>query len=392
MIAIKKARVDAQAEEARRLGLELDSDDDPAGVVRKLYRSPEGFLLLLSEFTGLQNRIDKYEILFWSQRERLFHCLGKRLRDLFTDDQIITDWVVALMGAVYGDDPPEEKVQAIGEVFDGMLPPWMDISEYQVRIDVLVAAVAGRQESIERVKAYLAAAIRDVTDRLKRAKARARRELKLELQGAWVDDTPSGARRLSYRRGHDRAYESSLKRLKTLQEERRDQGGSPEDDPDDGTAPGETGAAEAGPPVETTGGDGFGPIAPSGKHEIRNPKSEITPLNPQAPSFNQPLRPLENEPIRSVPRDGGDAGFRGSESGVTFAPEGSLVPTIVSDPVPAAAVDRLEIVTNEPKLSRSEAPPSPSPEPQARARFRRWKRLARMTMASANPPSGPPRA
>ena len=152
MIAIKKARVDGQAEEARQLGLELDSDDDPAGVVRKLHRSPAGCLLLLNEFTGLHNRIDKYEILFWSQRERLFHCLGKRLRDLFTDDQMITDWVVALMGAVYGDAPPEEKTQAIGEVFEGMLPPWMDVIEYQVRIDHLVAAVAGRKESIERVK------------------------------------------------------------------------------------------------------------------------------------------------------------------------------------------------------------------------------------------------
>jgi len=249
---------------------------------------------LLNEFTGLQNRIDKYGILFWSQRERLFHCLGKRLRDLFTDDQIITDWVVALMGAVYGDAPPEEKTQAIGEVFDGMLPPWMDVIEYQVRIDSLVAAVAGRKESIERVRSYLAAAIRDVTDRLKRAKARARRELKLELQSAWVDDTPSGARRLSYRRGHDRSYESSLKRLKTLQQERRDEGGSPEDDPDDGIAPDETPAPEAGPAVDTTGEDGLGasglgvgdsndPGAPSGKHEIRNPKRVLPRPAPQAP-------------------------------------------------------------------------------------------------------------
>ena len=94
----------------------------------------------------------KYGILFWSQRERLFHVLGKRLRDLFTDDKVINDWVVALMGVVHGDAPVEEQVQAIGEVLEGMRPPWMGDFEYQVRLEHLVAEVAGRKESIERVK------------------------------------------------------------------------------------------------------------------------------------------------------------------------------------------------------------------------------------------------
>jgi len=153
------------------------------------------------------------------------------------------------------------------------------------------------------VRSYLAAAIRDVKDRLKRAKARARRELKLELQSAWVDDTPSGARRLSYRRGHDRSYEAALKRLDKLKKERPDEGGSPEDDPDDGIETDETQATEPGPVVETTGEDGPGAsglgvgdsadtdtgsatthdIAPSGKHEIRNPKRVLPRPAPQAP-------------------------------------------------------------------------------------------------------------
>ena len=178
---------------------------------------------MLNEFTGLQNRILKYEILFWSQRERLFHLLGRRQRDLFTYDQTITGWVVALLGAVYGDAPAEEKVQAIGEVLEGLRPPWMEVIEYQVRIESLVAAVAGREASIERVKSYVAVAISDLKVRLRRAKAKDRRELKLQLESAWVDDTVAGARRLNYRLGHDRSYESSLKRLKKLQTERREE-------------------------------------------------------------------------------------------------------------------------------------------------------------------------
>ena len=382
MIALKKARVDGQAEEARRLGLELDSDDDPAGVVRKLHRSPEGCLLLLNEFTCLHNRILKYEILFWSQRERLFHLLGRRQRDLFTDDQTITDWMVALMGAVYGDAPPEEKVQSIGEVLEGLRPAWMDVIEYQVRIDHLVAAVAGREASIERVRSYLAAAIRDLQDRLKRAKARARRALKLKLESAWVDDTVAGARRLNYRLGHVRSYESSLKRLKKLQTERREEGGPPDDDPEDGIAPDETPAPEAGPVVETTEdgleatGLGVGESdgtdtgvaatnAPSGKHEIRDPKSEMNPAKPGAPSPVRPLGRDESEPVFAAPNVGVGMGASVSAVDVTIDSSVSSASIKVNDPLPAAAENWLESDTKEPKSPLTEDPLLPTSGPHA---------------------------
>ena len=251
MIDIKKAHVDRQAEEARLLGLELDSDLDPEGVVRKLHRSPAGCNLLLNEFKCLSDCMTKYGVVFWTQRERLFHCLGKRLRDLFTDDQTITDWVVALMGAAFGDAPPEEKFQSICEVLEGLRPAWMDVIECQIRLEHLVAAVPGREASIERVKSYVAAAISDLKVRLKRAQARDRRALKLELESAWVDDTVAGARRLNYRLGHNRSYDAAFRRLEKLQKERRAGGGSPEDDPEDGTEPDETSAPEASPAVET---------------------------------------------------------------------------------------------------------------------------------------------
>ena len=52
---------------------------------------------------------------------------------------MITDWVVALMGAVYGDAPPEEKLREISDVLEGLRPAWMDPVEYQIRMDHLVA-------------------------------------------------------------------------------------------------------------------------------------------------------------------------------------------------------------------------------------------------------------
>jgi len=47
----------------------------------------------------------KYNTLLWNQRTRLFHLLGRREGDLFTDDPLITQWMVGLLGTVFGDDP-----------------------------------------------------------------------------------------------------------------------------------------------------------------------------------------------------------------------------------------------------------------------------------------------
>jgi len=361
MIAVKKAHVDGQAEEARLLGLELDSDVDPQGVVRKLHRTPAGCNILLNEFKCLDDCINKYEFLFWSQRERLFHCLGKRLRDLFTNDQVITDWVVALMGAVFGDATPEEKLQAISEVLEGLRPAWMDIIEYQIRMEHLVAAVAGRKASIERVKSYLEATISDLKERLKRARANSRRDLKLKLESAWVDDTVAGTRRLNYRLGHVRSYEAALNRLDKLQKKRRAEGESPPDDPGDEIEPESGPATEARPAVETTtGDDGLGASGLGvGDTNDADTGSAVTNDPSSAAVTN------EIEPILEAASDGEQAGAPGSESDATVDSTLSSVSTLMNDPVPAAVEVRLGSVTNEPisRLTNEPLPPSPEPLP-----------------------------
>ena len=173
----------------------------------------------------------------------------------------------------------------------------MDVIEYQVRIESLVAAVAGREASIERVKSYVAAAISELKARLKRAKAKDRRELKLQFESAWVDDTVAGARRLNYRLGHDRSYEGSLKRLKKLQTERREEGGPPDDDPEDGIAPDETPAPEAGPVVETTE-DGLEATGLGvGDSDDTDAGVAATNHSSAAPLTNDPVSPPTNEPL-----------------------------------------------------------------------------------------------
>ena len=332
MIDVKKVHAERQANEARQLGEQLDGDLDPAGVIRKLHRSPAGCNLLLKEFQVLDDRLNTYGVVFWSQRERLFHLLGKRLRDLFTDDPVITEWVVALIGAAYGDLPAEDKTQSIGEVLEGLRPSWMDGEvEYPIRLESLVAAVAGRDESIERVRSLVEAAIHDLKARLKRAKARSRRELKLELESAWVDDTVAGARRLRYQVGHDRSYNAALERLKKLQKARRAGDGS----------------AEA---VETTdegepGASGLGVGT-----------REDTAAGSAATSDSSSLPRIENERVFSATRDEDSIATCAPEVAVTVDANVSSASADGNDPLPAAAENRLEPVTNEPIFSLTHEP------------------------------------
>jgi hypothetical protein len=344
MIAIKKAHGDRQAQEAQRLGAELDSDVDPKGVVRKLRSTPAGCTLLLTELRGFSDCLNKYGVLFWAQRERFFHCVGRRLRDLFTGDRVITDWLVALMGAVYGDAPPEERLREISEVLDGLRPAWMDPVEYLIRIDDLVTKVVGREASIERVKSLLEATIGDLKNRLKRARAQSRRELKLELQSAWVDDTVAGARRLRYQIGHDRAYEASLKRVEKSKKARREAGESPEDDPEDRIEP-QSGAV---------GDSGLG------VRESDDPGAASAVPNDSSPAFVT----SENEPIWRTVGDGDEAGPRDDEPDVTVKPSLSSAPPTANDAVLPAVDDPRQSDTNEPISRPTIEPLPPSIEPQ----------------------------
>ena len=242
------AEQDRQCEETRLLGLELDSDVDPEGVVRKLSRTPVGCTLLIKEMTCFQNRIDKYDILFWSQVERFFHVLGRRLRDLFTDDPVITGWVTVLLGAVYGDDV--DKVEQISDVLDGLRPAWLDDSEFAVRMGILAADVPGKVEATARVRAGIDKRILGLNELLKLAEANAQHRRQLDFESGWVDDTPAGARRSNYRLGHNRSFEAALRRMDTMKKARKAEAESMEADPEDGIAACDTPATEPSPVIE----------------------------------------------------------------------------------------------------------------------------------------------
>ena len=219
-----RAEEDRQAEQARTLGLELDSDVDPQGVVRKLLRSPAGCTLLLNEWTNLAIRINEYDVLVWSQRERLFHLIGKRLRDLFSADPAIFELLVLMMGAMFGDCG-EAKAQEIGHVLAGLRPDWMGDDEFAARMTCLAEQVPDAATAGEMVRAYFNDMIDELTERLTLAEAEARHRENVDRVAEEVDDSPAGARRLNYKLGHWRSFTAACRQMKALQKDRRGEGG-----------------------------------------------------------------------------------------------------------------------------------------------------------------------
>ena len=219
-----RAEEDRQAEQARTLGLELDSDVDPQGVVRKLLRSPAGCTLLLNEWTNLAIRINEYDVLVWSQRERLFHLIGKRLRDLFSADPEIFDLLVLMMGAMFGDCG-EAKAQEIGHVLAGLRPDWMGDDEFAARMTFLAEQVPDAATAGEMVRAYFNDMIDELTERLALAEAEARLRENVDHAAEEVDDSAAGARRLNYKLGHWRSFNAACRHMTALQQARRGGGG-----------------------------------------------------------------------------------------------------------------------------------------------------------------------
>ena len=163
-------------------------------------------------------------MIIWTQRERLFHLLGKRLRDLFSADPVIFERLVAMLGAMFGDCG-EAKAREIGYTLAGLRPDWMDDDEFAARMTCLADLVPDAATAGETVRAYMSEMIDELTERLALAEAEARHREDIDSAAEEVDDSPSGARRLNYKLGHWRSFDSTCRRMQALQKDRRGGGG-----------------------------------------------------------------------------------------------------------------------------------------------------------------------
>jgi hypothetical protein len=220
-LAITQSEQDRQLDQARLLGLELESDVDPAGVVRKLLRTPAGCSVLLDEWTNLQISVIHYNAHIWTRREKIFHLLGCRLTDLFTFNQTLRGWLVAMLGIAYGDCG-EAKPEQVGHVLEELKPAWMDLHEFQLRIKELSDLLPDVATATETLREAIVMAIDELTIRLKEAQFETDHDLELAHDEAEVDASADGARRLGYVLGRSRAMHAAHRRLQALQKDRRE--------------------------------------------------------------------------------------------------------------------------------------------------------------------------
>ena len=220
-LAITHSEQDGQLERARLLGLELESDVDPAGVVRKLLRSPAGCSVLLDEWTNIQTSVIHYNTHIWTRRERIFHLLSCRLADLFTFNQTLRGWLVAMLGIAYGNCGAA-KAEKVGHVLEELKPAWMDLREFQLRVKELSDLLPNVATATEILRQAVAMVIDELTIRLKEAQIEADYDLELAHDEAEVDASADGARRLGYVLGRSRAMHAAHRRLQALQKDRRE--------------------------------------------------------------------------------------------------------------------------------------------------------------------------
>ena len=368
-LAFQAAETDRQQEEARLLGLELDNDIDPAGATRKLYRSPAGCTLILNEMTRLQITADTYGVLFWTQADRFFHLLGRRLRDLFTDDPVIMVWAIPLLGSIHGDAP--DKVEVLSRVLTSLRPEWMDDVEYGIRIEYLARKLPDRTTAIDRVRMKMDALIRKLKKRLQRARDNAQYLSELDREAAWVDDSPDGARRLNYKLGHYRAFDSVMSRIQAAHKERRANGETIEADFDDSSQQDETPVATEPVSVVATATESVVTIEPIltaaevvtndgilGEHHAepdggREPGALVVVTEADVlGAVNDRSVLITNDPENfPVVTNEGVLGDHLAEPDVDREPGGSVVVTKVD--VLGAVDDRIVLITNDPETRPS---------------------------------------
>jgi hypothetical protein len=133
-------------------------------VSRQLRRTTAGCLWCLSQYDILQNFLASHNLLLGTQRHRALHLVGKRTSDVLVGDPTAIRWFLALIGAAYGNqgDTQDVVTKSLGSVPSA----GMHVTEFQIHVQDLAAAVADRAPASALLKAYIAEAIAALREQL----------------------------------------------------------------------------------------------------------------------------------------------------------------------------------------------------------------------------------
>ncbi|MDX6342785.1 MAG: hypothetical protein QOH87_2923, partial [Trebonia sp.] len=210
---------EAPAAEVERLIYRLDEDP---GVARALRRSSPGCLWLLGRWGLLGARLQERQCLEPSERHRAIALMGKQTGDLFEDHWVMR-WNAAYVGAlVGGEDGSGADAERVGAILGGDIPEGMGVGEFRRRIEALAATAPGADRGHATLKAMVAEAVAELSERLELVEAREDRDRELAVRIAAFDGSAEGAKRLRYEMAHERVLRASLRDLRALQKARSD--------------------------------------------------------------------------------------------------------------------------------------------------------------------------
>ena len=162
---------DRAAAEVAELTAQLAAS--PAATIRRLRSTPAGCFWIREQLTGLSDYLDRSLQFLDSQRELACFLVGRRIQDVLRDDTRVTPWVIAMLGAAYGDG---RAVPAAIAADLGGKPAGMDDEEFSTRIEELIADLPGQADARALLNEYLAEALGELDAHLRKGRRGSREE------------------------------------------------------------------------------------------------------------------------------------------------------------------------------------------------------------------------
>jgi hypothetical protein len=208
---------DGGLEEVEKLAAELP--ETRAAALCKLRKTSAGCLWQLEKWRVLRQRLETHKRFCLTERTLVLQLQGKRPVDALRSDPVAVKWLTVLLGASY---PPDyDKVQCFAREL-GLYPPSdMHVSEFNLRVAELAAAVPAQSQCLSLLQAYVAETILDLENHLEIIQELEQEKRAIALQRARIDLDERGKQVLRYQSSHRGSFEAALRRLDVLQNPRQ---------------------------------------------------------------------------------------------------------------------------------------------------------------------------
>jgi hypothetical protein len=222
--AVTRRMIDVEEGFDDRLAIEVDKlaerlHGEPGPIARQLRSTSHGCRWMIAQWKSLEAHLDAGRCLEAGQLILSAELMGKWLADFFTDP-VVHPWMAAhaaMYAATTGADADQLLVH-----LDDYRPEAMDLREFVRHASAMIEALPDPATGLPTLRRTIAEHLADLTDRAELLELRERRDCRLAVECAKVDDSPEGMRRLRYEMSHERAYRAALKELRSLQARRPD--------------------------------------------------------------------------------------------------------------------------------------------------------------------------